>query len=714
MPLFNTTSRILLISRYKSSKTIVPRLKSYEEYFIRHPNSKPMSKTPYPSVILVFIFIFLFQVSSSAQTSSFISKPLNNELNVAAPNLKITASTVEGATRYTIQISTSPSFTTSMQRGGESDHQRTYLFSGLKYSTVYYARAKTDISDFGRVSVFTTQKEIFPIVTEPSGTAAANPVVFRVNLTVVPGASRYTVELNTKPDFSGSSIVSSGIMQGQTTFLFRNLSYSTNYFIRAKTDISTSFGPALKTRTRPRIEQQRLWGMATAGGAHGSGTVISLSVDSATFRVHHDYQESGEYPYSYLDGSLVHAADGGFFASSECERNGTCANGEVLHISPLGEVSVVSQPYMHRGGLMLASNDLLYIVDDWINLFQGGIVRIPSRPTVFDLSHVLFRLQNTQQGQNPHAPMIELRDGYFYGLAPLGGAADDGVMYRIRPDGSGFRVMFNFNEILHGGKPQGSLMDASNGYLYGTTSVGGSLKQGTVFRIRPDGSDFKKIVEFSGANGAEPLSDLVESSGKIYGFTRLGGDYNKGVLFSVGTDGTSFKKLLNFSGSDGSFPENTPTIVGEVIYGMTTYGGMNDKGSVFKIRKDGTGYHKLHDFGTNDGAHPKGALLLSEDFFNSSAGALASSGRMDGEVTDPPYSLSVFPNPFTHDFTTEFRSDNTQLVKLVMTNMYGEIVVEQLSDTNTSLSFGAELQKGIYVLKVIMGEEVANYRLVKN
>jgi uncharacterized repeat protein (TIGR03803 family) len=672
-----------------------------------------MSKNLYLSACLIVIFTFLFNVAS-AQSSSFISKPLNNERDVSAPNLKVTASQVTGATHYTIQVSTSADFNTVIERGGESDYQRTFLFTGLKYSTVYYARVKTNVSGFGRVSAFTTQHEVFQIVIEPSATSSANPVLFRVQVSPVQGASRYTVEVNTKPDFSGASIVSSGIMKNQTTFLFKSLMYSTNYFVRATTDISTGFGPAVKVRTRPKIQQQRLWGLATAGGAHESGTVFSLSVDSSTFRTHHDYQESSEYPYAYLDGSMVPAADGGFFASSECERNGTCANGEVLHITPVGEVTVVSQPYMHRGGLMLASNDYLYIVDDWINLFQGGIVRLPAAPTVFDLSHVLFRIQNTQQGQNPHAPLVELADGYLYGLAPLGGAADDGVMYRIKADGSGFRVMFNFNEILHGGKPQGSLMLASNGFLYGTTSVGGSLRRGTVFRIRPDGSDFKKIVEFSGANGAEPLADLSEASGKLFGFTRLGGEFNKGVLFSVNLDGTAFQKLISLSGDNGSFPENTPTIVGQYVYGMTTYGGVNDKGSVFRIRKDGTGYSKLHDFSTTDGAHPKGGLLLSEDFFTSSPASTASALRMDDEVSNPPYSLSVFPNPFTNDFTTEFKSDRSQVVRLIMTNMYGEIVSEQLSDTNQSLSLGGDLEKGIYILKVVAGDEVANYRLVKN
>ncbi len=678
-----------------------------------------MNLNLYPGNIIYCILFLATSLTASANgwsdgqspATSFISKPANNEINVNAPTLKVTANVVSGATRYTISLSTSADFSKDViTKTSETDNQRTLIFTGLKYAMVYYAKAMTNNSAYGKVNSFTTKAEIFPTVAGPSGNQA-NPIVLRVVLNQIPDASLYTVEVNSKSDFTGTSRVLTSSVKNQTSFIFKDLKYGAAYFVRAKADISTKYGPTSKFITRKRIPQRRLWGITTAGGTNDAGTVFSFSVDSAVFTKHHDYIESGDYPNAYLDGSLIPAPDGGFYGNSECERNGTCGNGEIFHVSALGEFSYVSKPWIHDGSVMLASNDQFYVVDDWINYFQGGIIRMPTAPAEFELSHVLFRIRSKAQGQNPNAELVEMNDGFLYGVAPFGGATNHGVIYKIKLDGTGFQVILNFNQTVTGAYPQNHLLAGSDGYLYGTTSGGGQFNQGTIFKIFPDGSGFKKLLDFSGANGSQPHGSLVEKNRKLFGTAPAGGEHNHGVVYSIGMDGSAYKRLFSFNGINGDAPFTTPTIVDNYVFGMTTLGGLNNKGVIFKMNLDGSSYAKLHDFTTEQGANPTGGLLLSEDFFPAKL-----SETEDAEarvISKSSYIVGVYPNPFINNFTAEVSSEDQSSVKVILTDLHGLVISEFESNSNTPVTLGDQLNKGIYILKVVKGKEVTSHRIVK-
>jgi uncharacterized repeat protein (TIGR03803 family) len=680
-----------------------------------------MKKNLYPRIALFSALVILFSESFAAAinleaeppTTSFISKPANNATDVGAPYLKITANVVTDETRYTIQISPTSDFSSDViEKTSSKDNERTMVFSGLTYATMYYARARTANTPYGKISRFTTKAEVFPMVIEPSnGSDEANPVVLKIGVSPITDAVSYTLEINSKSDFTGTSRIVQTSIKGQTQFIFKDLKYGAAYFARVRSDVNTSFGPTTKFITRKQIAQKRLWGMTTSSGAYDGGTIFSFSVDSATFTKHHDYIESGEYPNAYLDGTLIHAADGGFYGNSECTRNGTCGNGEIFHVSSLGEFSYVSKPYIHEGSVMLASNNNFYVVDDWINYFQGGIIRMPVSESEFELSHVLFRIRSRSQGQNIRASLIELPDGYLYGVAPYGGSNNQGVVYKIKLDGTGFQVIHNFDQSASGAYPQSQLLAGSDGYLYGTTYAGGQFNQGTLYKILPDGSDFKKLVDFSASTGSQPHGAVVEKNKRLYGMAPAGGVNNRGVVYSVNLDGTGFKSLFSFDGVNGDSPLTTPTIVGSYIYGMTTWGGLNGNGVIFKMKLDGSSFEKLHDFTFDQGANPTGALLLSEDFFPAAATSIAE--NTTERVNTSTYSVGVFPNPFVNSFTAEISSTDARPARVLITDLHGQVISEFDTDANATLSMGDQLGKGIYILKVIKGKEVTSHRIVK-
>lgn len=96
-------------------------------------------------------------------------------------------------------------------------------------------------------------------------------------------------------------------------------------------------------------------------------------------------------------------------------------------------------------------------------------------------------------GKNPYGSLIY--DGtYLYGMTYMGGTNDSGVIFKIKPDGTGDTVLFNFNSNS-GAAPTGDLL-LNGSFLYGMTQTGGQNNNGTIFKIKTDGTGFLKLSTF--------------------------------------------------------------------------------------------------------------------------------------------------------------------------------------------------------------------------
>lgn len=122
----------------------------------------------------------------------------------------------------------------------------------------------------------------------------------------------------------------------------------------------------------------------------------------------------------------------------------------------------------------------------------------------------------------------------FYGLTRYGGSAGQGVVFSMNLDGSDYTTLYSFlGGATSGAQPNGSLtFDGTT--LYGTTRNGGSTDEGTVFGINLDGSGFNVLHSFTSAtDGANPLGDLAYENGALYGWTSAGGSGGNGTLFAL-------------------------------------------------------------------------------------------------------------------------------------------------------------------------------------
>ncbi len=110
--------------------------------------------------------------------------------------------------------------------------------------------------------------------------------------------------------------------------------------------------------------------------------------------------------------------------------------------------------------------------------------------------------------------------------------------------------------------PNGLILSGNT--LYGTARVGGSSDNGTVFAVNTDGTGFTTLHSFTGgSDGAFLVTGLILSGNTLYGTTGDGGSSGAGTVFAVNTDGTGFTTLHSFTAlgvftdtnSDGAYPK---------------------------------------------------------------------------------------------------------------------------------------------------------------
>ena len=225
-------------------------------------------------------------------------------------------------------------------------------------------------------------------------------------------------------------------------------------------------------------------------------------------------------------------------------------------------------------------------------------------------------------GATPQAPLCMDSDGWLYGTTTGGGSNGIGVVFKIRPDGTSYTVIHSFNGLA-GQSPQGGLLIGSDGILYGTTPGGGSINLGTVFKLNRDGTGFGVLHNFAGfgVDGALPQAALLQAGdGWLYGSTQYGGSNNCGTIFKVSTNGLGYSGVHDFSGPDGQAPYGKLLQgLDGALYGTTYQGGISNLGTIFKINPDGNGHTVLHGFTKTrvgspyDGFNPKAGLVQALD-----------------------------------------------------------------------------------------------------
>ena len=198
------------------------------------------------------------------------------------------------------------------------------------------------------------------------------------------------------------------------------------------------------------------------------------------------------------------------------------------------------------------------------------------------------------------------------------------------------QVLYSFQDNGQDGiQPEASLIFDNAGNLYGTTYLGGSGGDGSVFELSPNsgGGWSEKILynfQFNSAQGTIPSSGLVfDKGGNLYGTTEQGGTGDCGFEMACGTvfelapqpDGSwSETVLYSFQSTpDGAFPSgNLVFDNGGNLYGTTASGGNPSCdsygcGTVFELSPQFSGWAEavIYDFqGSPDGENPDAGVIF--------------------------------------------------------------------------------------------------------
>jgi uncharacterized repeat protein (TIGR03803 family) len=219
--------------------------------------------------------------------------------------------------------------------------------------------------------------------------------------------------------------------------------------------------------------------------------------------------------------------------------------------------------------------------------------------------------------------IIEASDGVLYGTASGVDMSNVGHIFKMNKDGTSYVVLRSFTGGASDGKwPYSGVVEGPGGFLYGTTVAGGPADLGSIFRVAKDGSSYTVLKFFTAAttDGASPWSaPLVGSDGQIYGVTTVGGSANFGAIYKLAPDGSGFTVLHSFLGAangDGSAPNyGGLTERGGQLYGITAGGGTFTRGTIYRLNQDGSGYTIVFNFGAlpTDACSPTGTLINSAD-----------------------------------------------------------------------------------------------------
>jgi uncharacterized protein (TIGR03437 family) len=297
-------------------------------------------------------------------------------------------------------------------------------------------------------------------------------------------------------------------------------------------------------------------------------------------------------------GRLVRGTDGNFYGTTF--YGGTNTNGTVFKMTPGGTLTTLynfcSLPGCADGGLpesglIQATDGNLYGVTGLTIEPQqtyGTVFKITPGGALTTLHTFCAQGPPCSDGPNPNT-LIQASDGNLYGTTSVGGG---GSIFKITLGGA-LTIMYTFctqNPPCSDGAAPESFIQASDGNFYGTTFQNGANKAGTFFKFTPSGT-LTTLYSFCSqpncADGQEPSTGLIQASdGNLYGTTTAGGDKtSEGTVFRItpaGTLTTLYRFCSQLACPDGDGPGSLIQATDGDLYGTTGGGGANnDGGTVF-------------------------------------------------------------------------------------------------------------------------------------
>jgi uncharacterized repeat protein (TIGR03803 family) len=330
------------------------------------------------------------------------------------------------------------------------------------------------------------------------------------------------------------------------------------------------------------------YGTTTSGGGggctFGCGTIYKISAGGA-FTVLYSFQEPDWGPSS----GLIQASNGNFYGttawgggSSNCYFTNGC--GTIYEITAEGVFTTLysfNEAAGPMSGVIQATDGNFYG-----STYYGGLSSncYLGCGTIFRLTvggglTTLYSFSESDGGQ-PGA-LIQATDGNFYGFTLGGGAYGHGTIFRLAAEGT-LTTLYSFSGA--DGVEPFAMTQATSGNFYGVAIGGGAYNGGTVFEITPTGT-LTTVYNFCAqkycSDGNEPITLMQASDGYFYGTTIWGGNAKEGggTIFEI--SGGTLTTIHKFTPTNGNYlgGQNPDGGVMQAVngnfYGTTVNGGTN-------------------------------------------------------------------------------------------------------------------------------------------
>jgi uncharacterized repeat protein (TIGR03803 family) len=289
---------------------------------------------------------------------------------------------------------------------------------------------------------------------------------------------------------------------------------------------------------------------------------------------------------------------------------------------------------------------------------------------------------NVTNGAGPQSAVVLDSSGDLFGTTESGGAINDGDVFEVVSGSGTITDVVDFSGA-NGANPFAGLVLDSKGDLFGSAPFGGANGDGDVFEIVAGSSKITDLVDFSGANGQNPYAGVVlDSKGDLFGVSRVGGANGDGDVFEVVAGSGKITDLADFNGTNGQFPVAAVVLdTSGDVFGTTSYGGAQNDGVVFEVVASSGKITDLAAFNGRNGANPQGAVALDSngDLFGT---ALNGGLDGDGDVWEVPAGASVVAD------VADFNVTNGQ-------NPYGGVTLDSSGDLFGTTGFGGAHNDGV-------------------
>lgn len=458
--------------------------------------------------------------------------------------------------------------------------------------------------------------------------------------------------------------------------------------------------------------------------SYSGGTLFKFNPVTATVTTefkNSDKSENGRFPF----GSLMQASDGRLYGLTS--MGGANDTGVLFQYDPLLKYFSKKFDFGNVNGswpiasLMQAKNGMLYgMTVSGGTGFGGGVLFQYDPATVVCNKKINFTAVET--GNSPFGTLMQATDGMIYGMTDVNGKGPNthGILFQYNPSNETFINKFAFDfDGPSGNTPTGALVETPDGMLYGLASrTGRGYGPGVLFQYNPLLSQYTKKIDFDSVKGISPTQSLLlATDGMLYGLTSDGGAANKGTLFQYNPSTSVFTKKIDFDGNNGSVPRGSLMQASNgMLYGTTNSGGTSNMGVLFQYNPQTSQLIKKLDFNGTNGAYPNGNLIEI--------------GKTVGIAeTVFSHSVHVFPNPTTGVFNLKIdpvpsEMFNYTITSIEITSVLGKKVSEVVvndGQVNTISTTGfstvinlSGVANGIYFLTIKTDKQQLIQKIVKN